>query len=131
MRAGVWLKGDLEARLEPAFQGTGSWQGTRGREGRRGFARGEEKRGTLCRPGGGAPASQWQLLLPPLGPRGTEDPKLGREVRQPPLGLHHEGFLGLPAPCPESAGSWGRETGGSFGCCPTLTHAFQSHHILF
>lgn len=31
-----WLERDLEARLEPAFQGTWSYQGARGREGRRG-----------------------------------------------------------------------------------------------
>lgn len=29
-----WLERDLEARLEPAFQGTWSYQGARGREGR-------------------------------------------------------------------------------------------------
>lgn len=31
-----WLKRDVDARLEPASQGTWSWQGARGREGRRG-----------------------------------------------------------------------------------------------
>lgn len=134
------------SQFAATFQGAWSWQATRGRDGGRGSLRAKKRGIPVDSSSVGAPASQWQLLSPHLGPKGAQDPTLGRERRPrtvsqgskaatsgfPPRMLPRTACAPVYPPLPAKDSRLVIALAAAKqSCSKRLTHAFQSQKILF